>query len=246
MIFDLDGTLVNSSAGILASLDHAFRANEVAPAGALSNFIIGPPVREIVNSLIPDLEDSTTDMIIESFKSHYDSSGYLQTEPYDGVDQMLLRILDVGVRLAIVTNKREKPTRLIVNQLGWNDYFSSIFCPDSIQPSSPSKAALIGRLLHDIELHPLNCVYIGDRTEDWHSARDNGIRFGWAKWGYSLKKPGFDDDSFILEAPDEKKILSLIHNLQKSRCECFSSNGELSQGLKGVDRLLGGPEPGSE
>lgn len=215
MIFDLDGTLVDSSAGILSSLDHAFRANGVAPTGALSDFMIGPPVREIVESLRPGIDTATTDSIIEYFKRHYDSSGFLRTVPYDGIDQLLRQLLDSGICLAIVTNKREQPTKLIVNQLGWNNCFSSIYCPDSVQPTSPSKAALIGQLLHDSELHPLHCVYVGDRTEDWHSARANGIRFGWAQWGYSLQKPEFDDDSFILTAPDQKMILAAMGNPSK-------------------------------
>jgi phosphoglycolate phosphatase len=248
VIFDLDGTLVDSSAGILASLDHAFRANEVAPTGELSNFIIGPPVREIVDSLSPGLEASTTDMIIESFKSHYDSSGYLRTVPYDGIDQMLRRIINAGVRLAIVTNKREVPTKLIVNLLGWNNYFSSIYCPDSVQPSSRTKAALIGKLLFDTDLNPLDCVYIGDRTEDWHSSRVNGIRFGWAEWGYSLQKPDFNDDSFILTVPDENTILTSMNNPMKFRCESLCSDRELIQDSKTVDGRLDvcGPWPRGE
>lgn len=215
VIFDLDGTLVDSSAGILASLGHAFRANGVTPTGALSDFMIGPPVREIIESLSPEIDSATIDSIIEYFKSHYDSIGYLRTVPYDGIDQMLRQLLEAGVCLAIVTNKREQPTKLIVNQLGWKNCFSSIYSPDSVQPSSPSKAALIGQLLRDTDLHPRHCVYIGDRTEDWHSARDNGIRFGWAQWGYCLQKPDFDDDSFILAAPDEKMILASMENALK-------------------------------
>lgn len=215
VIFDLDGTLVDSSEGILASLDYAFSANGVKPSGALSKFMIGPPLREIVESLTPQKDTTLFDLIIESFKSHYDSKGYLLTAPYDGINVMLQQLLGTGVRLAIVTNKREQPTKQIVNQLGWSNYFSFIYSPDSVQPSSPSKAALIGQLLCDTDLHPRQCVYIGDRTEDWHSARYNKLSFGWAQWGYSLQKPDFDDDTFILPAPDEKMILSSMENTLK-------------------------------
>lgn len=212
VIFDLDGTLIDSSAGILSSLEHAFSANGVSPTDVLSNFMIGPPVCEIVESLSPGIDAATKNSVIEYFKRRYDSSGYLQSVPYDGIDQMLTQLLDSGTCLAIVTNKRERPTKLIVNRLGWNNYFSNIYCPDSVQPSSPCKAALIKQLLRDAEVHPLRCVYIGDRMEDWHSARVNGIRFGWAKWGYSNQMPDFDDDSFILTAPDKKMILAAIEN----------------------------------
>lgn len=216
VIFDLDGTLVDSSAGILASLDHALIANGVKPSGALSKFMIGPPLREIVESLAPQISSTLYDLIIDSFKSHYDSKGYLLTAPYDGIDDMIKHLFDEGVRLAIVTNKREQPTKQIVNQLGWSKYFSLIYSPDSVQPPSPTKAALIGQLLYDADLHPHQCVYIGDRTEDWHSARHNNLIFGWAQWGYSLQMPDFDDDSFVLPAPDDKMILAFMENPLKS------------------------------
>ncbi|MBV2352096.1 HAD family hydrolase [Synechococcus sp. HK05] len=230
VLFDLDGTLVNSSAGILASLDYAFRANGTSPIAALTDLMVGPPLHEIVESLCPEILPSGIDMIIESFKAHYDSIGYLQTTPYDGINQMLNRLLDAGIILAIVTNKRAHPTELILDQLGWNDCFSYVYCPDSFQPTpSHRKSGLLRKIMHDNGINPPDCVYVGDRKEDWHSARANNIRFGWVEWGYCIQKPDFDDNSFVLTVPDEEIILDAIWNAPELRRESLDGGGKLNQ-----------------
>lgn len=210
IIFDLDGTLVDSSAGILASLKYAYHHNHVELLkDSLSPRIVGPPLREIVHLLTPHIGLLAVDSIIETFKSHYDETGYHETVPYNGVDQMLNQLLELNIRLAIVTNKRKLPTDLILHKLGWSNKFFCIYCPDSSSPHSLSKSALIGQLLKDFELDSNLCTYIGDRIEDWHSSRDNSMRFGWAQWGYSPQHPDFDDDSFVMSVPDVKSILPL-------------------------------------
>ena len=120
---------------------------------------------------------------------------------------MLNNLASQETRLAIATNKRHSPTQSILNNLKWQDYFSHVYSPDSIKPSIPTKGQLITHLLHETGWDPAQCVYIGDRVEDWHAARENGIRFGWAKWGFSSEQPDFDDNSFILPKPDTEAIL---------------------------------------
>jgi phosphoglycolate phosphatase-like HAD superfamily hydrolase len=55
-----------------------------------------------------------------------------------------------------------------------------------------------------------SCLYIGDRIEDWHAARANNIRFGWADWGFSKDELHFDDDSFVLTKPDLQSVLDQL------------------------------------
>lgn len=208
IIFDLDGTLVDSSTGILSSLDVAFRSVGVKPKQELEPTLIGPPLRETVQRLAGDLDPAIINNIISTFKSHYDSEGFKQTQPYSGIPEMLSSLHAAGLDLHIATNKRARPTQLILSQLKWLRFFSLVYSPDSVDPPSANKAALLSTLLKDANLSEERCLYIGDRAEDWHSARTNGIRFSWARWGFSGESLAFDDDSFALESPDSGFILS--------------------------------------
>lgn len=211
VIFDLDGTLVDSAPTILASLGYSFSAQNVTPCSALQASIIGPPLRETVQSLAPQLTPAEIEPIIETFKQHYDTSGYLRTEAFPGAGTMLQQLQDARLNLAIVTNKRANPTQLIIQHLGWQNFFAHIYSPDSFSPAIASKAELIGLLLEHTGWRPRDCLYIGDRIEDWQSAQSNGVRFGWAQWGFCKDDLHFDDDSFVLDQPDPTAILTQLH-----------------------------------
>jgi phosphoglycolate phosphatase len=210
VIFDLDGTLVDSAPSILASLAYSFSAQNVTPNEPLQASLIGPPLHETVQSLAPQLTRAQIEPIIETFKHHYDTSGYLQTEVFPGVESMLQQLQAAKLNLAIVTNKRANPTQLILKHLGWSNRFMHAYSPDTFLPLLASKADLIGRLLRQTGWQPRNCLYIGDRIEDWQSAQSNGVRFGWAQWGFSKDALVFNDDSFLLSEPDSTVVLNQL------------------------------------
>jgi len=210
VLFDLDGTLVDSSAGILTSLIHALEAHNVSPVAPLDSTLIGPPLREIITSLCPKDTPDHIQSIMDTFKFHYDTIGCLMTTPFLGIEPMLHSLGDQGITLSIVTNKRAVPATLIIRHLQWSHMFSYVYSPDSFKPSSPSKSKLITKLLQDANIDSAGCCYIGDRLDDWYSARSNGIRFGWAKWGFSGDNLIFDDNSFVLNHPNADLIISKL------------------------------------
>jgi phosphoglycolate phosphatase len=208
IIFDLDGTLVDSSPGILASLDHALQAQGVSPTYPLNSALIGPPLLEIVTYLCPDLNSAQRDQIVEQFKRHYDSNGYLMTSPFIGVEQMLAHLIREGVSLSIATNKRHAPTRRILSYLNWDDLFQYVYCPDSVSPPVAGKAELIARLCLAADWMPTQCLYVGDRMEDMYSAHANNIRFAYAQWGFGNFSQGTKSPFLCLESPSASSLLS--------------------------------------
>ncbi|MBS0555146.1 MAG: HAD hydrolase-like protein, partial [Proteobacteria bacterium] len=112
------------------------------------------------------------------------TTGYLQTAPYDGVGAMLARLAAGGCRLALATNKRLHPTRLILQHLGWAAHFDAVYALDMFEPRLPDKATMIARLMADRGIPPDAAVYVGDRSEDGESADANHLPFLAATWGY--------------------------------------------------------------
>jgi len=210
IVFDLDGTLVNSSKGIINSLSAAIYLNDVTPARELSEEMIGPPLHDIVTSMFPSADAVKIKSIIASFQHHYDSTGCLSTVTYDGIESMLQILNDSGYQIFVATNKRLCPTMTILEHLGLISYLCGVYCIDSSQTPYSNKTSLLAHLLHNENLDPSICAYIGDRVEDWYAARDNLVRFGWAMWGYSPEFLCLNDNSFSVAHPDGLLLLKLL------------------------------------
>jgi len=209
-IFDLDGTLVDSSSGILTSLSFAFAALNISPASALSSSLIGPPLNDTFQLLSPESDTKTLDKLIFKFKDHYDTSGFQQTNPFPGVEQMLLSLADADISLHIATNKRQRPTSQITEALGWTTLFEQVLSPDSFSPALPSKAAILTKLLVEANLDAKDCLYIGDRLDDYNAALEVGISFALAEWGFESDKADFPPDIIRMQYPDGRQLMTLF------------------------------------
>lgn len=184
ILFDLDGTLIDSAPAILASYREAFSRCDVTPARTIDESIVGPPLVETLQLLTGSHDPALIERLAEAFKASYDSEGYKQTAAYAGIGTMLQALRNAGLQLSIATNKRILPTRLILDHLGWLDHFEHLYALDLFEPRLPHKAAMIARLLADKEIPKDASIYIGDRSEDGESADANGLPFIAATWGY--------------------------------------------------------------
>lgn len=193
VIFDLDGTLVDSSPGILKAFAHAFDTCGLRPSVRIHPGVIGPPLRETLQILSGCQDPRLLDHLVKAFKLQYDQTGCLDTQPFPGVQHMLETLVSSGLQMHIVTNKRDYPTRRILTHLNWEKFFQKVYALDAFSPSVPDKAHLLGQLLVDTALKPEECAYLGDRPEDALAARVNNINFYWAAWGYGAAS---DESSF--------------------------------------------------
>ena len=184
ILFDLDGTLIDSAPAILASFREAFARASVTPARSIDDSVIGPPLDETLRLLSGSDDAALLARLADAFKTSYDSTGYRATAAYAGVGEMLAGLAAAGLTLSIATNKRILPTRLILEHLGWNGHFAHVYALDLFSPRLPHKAAMIARLLADEAIPATEAIYIGDRSEDGESADANHLPFVAVTWGY--------------------------------------------------------------
>lgn len=184
VIFDLDGTLIDSAVSILASMGFAFNKAGIEPIRPLSHDLIGPPLTLALSSIISNANISALHLLIEEFQIHYDESGYLESRIYEGVPEMLNELRNMGKRLYIVTNKRFVPTLKIINHLGWIELFEGIYTLDYFTPALPDKTALLQRVIKDFPSISDGSIFVGDRLDDAYAAIANKMSFLLASWGY--------------------------------------------------------------
>lgn len=190
IIFDLDGTLIDSSGSILASFDSSFKALGMTPKRPLTDEIVGPPLMVILAILVGTEDAQILNALAQQFKAHYDTEGYKRATVFPGIEAMLEELATAADKLYIATNKRLLPTNRIISHLGWDRYFSEVYALDYFSPPLANKAQMIGRILADQQLPAACTIYVGDRFEDGVAADENKLDFAFATWGYNDQASG--------------------------------------------------------
>jgi len=193
LIFDLDGTLIDSAPSILNCFGLAFSTTNTPLAAPLTHDVIGPPLMETLKRLSGTEDATVLNTLSTAFKQHYDTTGCLESVVFEGVAAMLQQLKDQSYQLYIATNKRFYPTERIMAHLGWQAFFTGVYALDYFNPPLQSKAEMIGRVVVDNDLVVQDCLYIGDRLEDGISADANQMDFALVSWGYAgdvaMRKP---------------------------------------------------------
>lgn len=207
IIFDLDGTLIDSSSSILASFDYSFKQVGLTPLRPLTDEIIGPPLMPMLKTLSGMDDPQVLNALATQFKAHYDTEGYKQATIFPGIETMLDSIAAGTGKMYIATNKRLLPTQRIIKHLGWNKYFTELYALDYFTPAAANKAVMVGRILTDENLSPAETIYIGDRFEDGVAAEENALKFVFATWGYN--------DQSVGEPPAHWQVFATPEQLSK-------------------------------
>lgn len=184
ILFDFDGTLIDSARSILGGFQRALEREGITPAVPLSPSLIGPPLPRTLATLSGSDDPALIARLSAAYRADYDGGGYRETEVYPGVAAMLEALAAERIALHIVTNKRIAPTRLILDHLAWTPWFRGIYALDAIEPAAPHKSALVREVLALEGLSPTTTWMVGDSAEDRSAALGNGLRFFSATWGY--------------------------------------------------------------
>lgn len=191
IIFDLDGTLIDSSPSILDAFANAFAVCGHEPVRPLVPDVIGPPLMATLEVLSGSKDPSLLNALAAAFKDRYDREGHLSTLVFPGIEEMLQSLTAAKIDLSIATNKRLVPTHNILSHLGWLRYFSSVNALDSFTPALSSKSEMLRRMLGENAIDRGNTCYVGDRIEDGVAASENQLKFIFAAWGYGPSLPAF-------------------------------------------------------
>lgn len=175
LIFDWDGTLVDSIGRIVASMHGAaeccglpLRSDEAVKG------IIGLGLPEAVRTLYPDLDEVA---LIERFRRDY-SEHYLQLEAepsalFDGVAESLEAFRAEGYRLAVATGKSRSGLQRVLAGRGWLDYFDITRCAD--ETASKPDPLMLQEILAHFGLSPHQALMVGDSSFDLQMARNAGM-----------------------------------------------------------------------
>jgi len=185
LVFDLDGTLLDSLPGIRHSVEAAFRACGLAVGEVDLRSLIGPPIRTILARMAAKPpSDEELDQLERSFRWSYDCEGWKMTPHYDGAAEALRRLQAEGGRLFVVSNKPRHISMKILEAEGTAELFEEIVTKDSRSPLYRDKQEMMRYLLQKWKIAPAGCLMVGDTMEDAEAASETGMEFCLVTHGY--------------------------------------------------------------
>ena len=184
IIFDLDGTLVDSLDGIEHSYRHAIRLNLVAQDVPDIRSYIGPPIRDIFRLSLNLTDKIILDKLERSFRVNYDSIGYKLSPLYPRVVEVLDELLAKNIVCHILTNKPKAATDAILNNHQLVKYFKNIISRENHSQIFKNKIEAARFLSGKIDTAQHQVVVVGDSLDDAESAKVCGYGFLAAIYGY--------------------------------------------------------------
>ncbi|WP_194095096.1 phosphoglycolate phosphatase [Marivivens aquimaris] len=189
VIFDLDGTLVDSAPDLADALDTLLTERGLAPIGLEhTRSLIGHGIAELVrkgleargNYLAPEEQALAT----QQFVKHYTAHLSRKSQPYPGAAETLAALRHAGWRLVVCTNKREASARGLLEDLGLLQAFALVAGPDTFGVAKPDPKHLLSCLP---ESNPASkpAIMIGDSEVDVAAAKAAKLPIIAADWGYA-------------------------------------------------------------
>ncbi|GEL94391.1 HAD hydrolase-like protein [Cellulomonas composti] len=179
VLLDLDGTLIDSSEGILGSLRAGFTAAglRVPPPDVLRTFI-GPPIHDSMRRA--GVPEPLVETVVTGYRTEFAARGMYEAALYDGVREALGGLRSAGLRLAVATAKPEVFAVPICAHLGLTPLLEGIV--GAPLEEGTTKGDIIRRAAAD---HPGAALMVGDREHDVEGAIENGLASIGVRWGFA-------------------------------------------------------------
>ena len=184
VLFDLDGTLLDSCEGLSRCYAHATTSMGLpTPSEAALRSCIGPPLRENFARLLGTADPATVERAVAVFRARYDAVGWAESRLYDGVVALLEAVRALGARVLVATAKPQKFTDRIVAHYGLDAVVDAAFGP-TLDGSLDDKRRLLGHVRERTGFLPATATMVGDRANDVVAALAHGVRPLGVLWGY--------------------------------------------------------------
>ena len=201
ILFDLDGTIIDSSKGIFSSIQYALKKmdHELLDADQLRAFV-GPPLIDSFRNIGFSPADAVE--AVAFYRENYRRSGMFQVTPYEGIANTLATLYEKH-NLYIATSKPEVFAKEILAYLDYSRYFQGIYGAD-LENKRGSKGAVIAYALAEIDAVEQEIIMVGDRSHDMQGAKENHLAAIGVLYGFGDRKELMDAGaSGIVQRPED-------------------------------------------
>ncbi len=173
LVFDWDGTLLDSTRAIVASVQAACRDLDLPePSDEHARQVIGLGLADALRHSVPDLGEERFPQMIERYKFHYLSRDH-ELSLFDGVSELIAELHSSGYFLAVATGKSRRGLDRSLTDSGLSIFFPATRCADECH--SKPHPQMLEELMAEFEVTPERTLMIGDTTHDLQMAINAGV-----------------------------------------------------------------------
>lgn len=209
VLFDLDGTLTDPAAGLIASFKYALDKMGVdyGEPESLKRFI-GPPLYSEWRRVFSFSEDEA-DRALKSFREYYAEYGWWNNKIYDGIKELLSHLKAAGLTLAVATSKPEIFAKKVLHLFEIDVFFDFIGAADTDR-TRDKKNEVIDYVFANIgEEKRKDAILVGDRLYDAEGAKETGIDSLGVLWGHGSEEE-IDAAGFTLKANTPEDVVRIL------------------------------------
>lgn len=184
VLFDMDGTLLNTLADLTAAVNHTLRvygypARETDEVRAF----VGNGVRKLIERALPGgAADPNMEAALATFKAYYTEHCDVQTRPYDGVLEAMAALHEAGLKLAIVSNKNDEAVRALSRTFFGSLVNVAVGGRDGVPRKPAPQMPLLA--LDALDAAPQRTLFVGDSDVDMETAQNTGMDCMLVSWGF--------------------------------------------------------------
>lgn len=216
IIFDLDGTLLNTLEDLTDSVNHAMETFgfPVHTIEEIRSFVGNGAPKLIERSIPQGTENPSYDAVLAAFKEHYAAHCEDKTNPYEGIMELLAQLKEKGYRLAVVSNKFDGAVKRLCEKY-FGDYIE-VAIGESADVKRKPAPDTVYRAIRELSCDASQAVYVGDSEVDIQTARNASLPCISVTWGFrteeQLKGAGADRKLMI---GNPQSLLPLLLKLQE-------------------------------
>lgn len=188
VIFDLDGTLLNTLGDLRAATNHALEVRGLPPHSMeeIRQFI-GNGIRLLICRAMPEgTPEAEIDAALDDFKAYYAAHIHDRTVPYDGIPQLLTALRKRGIKVAVLSNKIDSASQQLMEYFfpGKTDV---VFGEHVGVPRKPDPTSC-RMVMQQLGVQPEQVLYVGDSGTDMQTAKNAGLYAVGVTWGFRSKE----------------------------------------------------------
>ena len=205
IIFDLDGTLINSIEDLAEATNYALSKNGYPTHEVYKfNHFVGDGVPTLIERVLPESArfDETILKVKADFSEYYNEHYSSKTKPYDGIQDLLKELMKKDIKLAVASNKPDDFSKAIVS-LFFGEIFSYVQGNSPNIPKKPNPQIAIS-IMDKLNVSKSECLFVGDTNVDINTAKSAGIKSIGCLWGFrDLEELQVAQADYIISEPSE-------------------------------------------
>lgn len=190
-IFDLDGTLTDTLESLTYSVNETLKEMELSPiTDKECESFVGNGAKVLMECSLRAAGEENLDRLNEAMERYgriFDANCTYHVTSYDGVEEMLGRLKESGIRLGVLSNKPHQQTVKVVREIFGEDIFDCVQGQQETVARKPDPAGVF-RLMEKMQVTEEECLYVGDSEVDIRTGRNAGVKTVSVTWGFRTRE----------------------------------------------------------